>query len=90
MDIDLVNRISALPAADPSIPAQRTAENREVIQAVKAVNQSEMFGDENALEFQMDLRTRQMVVRVVNRKTKAVIDEYPTADILRMAGALQP
>jgi uncharacterized FlaG/YvyC family protein len=90
MGIDLVGRNSALPAADPVIPAERAAQNREVIQAVRAVNKSEMFGDDNMLDFQMDLSTHQMVIRVINRQTKEVIDEYPPAYILRMAAALKP
>ena len=90
MDISAVNRNSALPAADPSIPAERAAVNREVIQAVRAVNKSEMFGDQNALDFQIDQRTHKMVIRVINRKTKEVIDQYPPEYILRMAGALKP
>jgi uncharacterized FlaG/YvyC family protein len=89
MDINVVNRNSALPAAAPSMTAERAAENREVIQAVRAVNKSEMFGDENALAFQMDQRTHKMLIRVINRKTKEVIDQYPAEYILRMADRLK-
>jgi uncharacterized FlaG/YvyC family protein len=90
MDINAVNRNSALPAVDPSVPAERAAQTREVIQAVRAVNKSEMFGDQNALDFQMDQRTHKMVIRVINRKTKEVIDQYPPEYILRMADTLKP
>lgn len=90
MDIDMVSRNAALPAADPLNPPGRAAQNREVIQAVKAINESEMFGGENALEYRMDPATRRMVVRVVNRKSKEVMEEHSPEYILRVAAMLKP
>jgi uncharacterized FlaG/YvyC family protein len=90
MDIDMVSRNSALPAADPVIPPGRAAQNREVIQAIRAVNEAEMFGGENELEYRMDPATRKMVVRVVNRKSKEAIEEYSPEYILRAAETLKP
>ena len=42
---------SAQPQAAPvaTIPVDRAAENREVVRAVKALNATEMFGQENQL-----------------------------------------
>jgi uncharacterized FlaG/YvyC family protein len=89
MDISSVNRNSALPAAAPIIPAERAAENREVIQAVKAVNNAGLFGGQNEVSFQVDPRTRRMLVRVINRKTKEVVDEYPPEYILSLYESLK-
>ena len=89
MDIDMVSRNSALPVVDQVIPSGRAAQNREVIQAVRAVNESEMFGEENALDYRMDPATRKMAVRLINRKTKEVVGEYEPEYVVRIAGDLK-
>ena len=65
------------------------AEKREVVQAVKAVNGTEMFGSENELRFQKDPETNRFVVRVVNRKTREVISQVPEEYVLRLAQDLK-
>jgi uncharacterized FlaG/YvyC family protein len=86
MDVNALNRITqALPAAATAIPVNKASENREVVQAVKALNQTEMFGEENDLVFQRDQQTQRMVVKVVNRKTKDVISQIPPEYVLRLA-----
>jgi uncharacterized FlaG/YvyC family protein len=60
-----------------------------VVQAVKAVNQSEMFGEDNDLVFQKDPDTQRMVVKVINRKTKDVISQIPPEYVLRLAENLK-
>ena len=65
-------------------PVDRTAAVREVVQAVKAVNQVEMFGPENELLFQRDSRTQRMVIRLVNRKTREVVSQVPAEYVLRL------
>ena len=86
MDVNALNRITqALPAVATAVPVDTAAENREVVQAVKALNKTEMFGQENDLVFQRDPQTQKMVVRVVNRTTKDVISQIPAEYILRLA-----
>ncbi len=80
-----VNASSAAAPA-PVTPVDKAAENREVIQAVKALNGSQMFGQDNELLFQRDRQTQRMVVRVVNRKTQEVISQIPPEYVLRLAG----
>jgi uncharacterized FlaG/YvyC family protein len=87
--IDAVSRSAALPAATPAIPADRAAENREVVQAVKALNAAEMFGRENELVFQRDHRTQRMLLRVVNRRTREVVSQVPPESVLRLAEDLR-
>jgi uncharacterized FlaG/YvyC family protein len=90
MDITALHRIEqAQPAAATPIPPERAAESREIIQAVKALNQTEMFGPENDLVFQRDPQTRRMLVKVVNRKTKEVVSQVPPEYVLRLAGDLR-
>jgi uncharacterized FlaG/YvyC family protein len=86
MDVASVNHLTqGAPASVPTIPAEQNAENREVIQAVKALNSTEMFGEDNQLQFQRDRDTQRMVVRVVNRKTNEVISQIPPEYVLRLA-----
>ena len=85
MDITPVDRTAAVPApAVNTAPVDKAAENREVVQAVKALNNTEMFGD-NELDFQRDPQTHRMVVRVLNRKTKEVVSQVPPEYVLRLA-----
>jgi uncharacterized FlaG/YvyC family protein len=90
MDITAITRGAATQhASAPVIPVDRAAENREVIQAVKALNGTEMFGPENELRFQQDPETRRLVVRVVNRKTHDVVSQVPAEYTLRLAEDLK-
>ena len=86
MDINALNRITqAMPAAATAVPADKAAENRQVVQAVKALNRSEMFGQDNTLTFQRDPETQRMVVKVINRKTNDVVAQIPPEYVLRLA-----
>jgi len=86
MDVTAVDRSGhVLPAPAPAIPVDRAAENRQVVQAVKALNGTEMFGHDNELTFQRDLQTNRMVVRVVNRQTREVVSQVPPEYVLRLA-----
>ena len=89
MDATAIHRI---PEAVPTAPAADSAQPpvaRDVIQAVKALNQTEMFGHDNQLEFQRDQASRRMVIRVVDRKTKEVISQVPPEYVLRLAEDLK-
>ena len=92
MDITAINRAASpgLHAPAPDIPIDRSAENREVIQAVKALNGTEMFGPENELRYQKDPQTHRMVLRVVNRQTSEVISQVPPEYVLRLAQDTKP
>ena len=89
MDINAVN-----PNV-PSAPAQiapavdHAAENREVVRAVKALNGTEMFGQNNQLLFQKDPQTGRMVLRVVNTRTQEVISQIPPEYVLNLAEDLK-
>jgi flagellar protein FlaG len=90
MDVSAANRIAHnVPTNAATITPDAAEQNREVVQAVKALNQTEMFGQENELQFQLDPATRRMVVRVVDRKTKEVISQAPPEYVLRLAEDLK-
>jgi uncharacterized FlaG/YvyC family protein len=90
MEISAINRTDPAPsAAAVSVPSEIASQNREVVQAVKAVNGSEMFGQDEELDFQMDSATKRLVVQVINRNTKEVISQVPAEYVLRMAEGLK-
>jgi flagellar protein FlaG len=91
MEISSVSRnVPAVAAPASAVPVDRAAENREVVRAVKALNGTEMFGEDNQLRFQRDAETQRMVIRVVNAKTGDVISQIPAEYVLRLAEDLKP
>jgi uncharacterized FlaG/YvyC family protein len=91
MEISAIDR-HALASSAPVAPApvDQTAENREIVRAVKALNGTEMFGQDNQLMFRKDPETQRMVIRVVNRKTNEVITQIPAEYVLRLSQDLKP
>jgi uncharacterized FlaG/YvyC family protein len=90
MDISQINRGGNIQSATvPVIPADRAAENRDIVQAVKAVNGAELFGQDNQLMFQRDPTTQRMVIQMVNRRTKEVVLQIPPEYVLRLAKDLK-
>ena len=90
MDITAINRGEVgLHAPAPVAPVNKAAEKREVVQAVKAVNGSEMFGADNELQFQQDPQSKRLVVKVVNRSTREVVSQVPSEYVLRLAQDLR-
>jgi uncharacterized FlaG/YvyC family protein len=91
MDITAINRTGAmLYAPAPAVPTGKSAEQREVVQAVKAVNGAEMFSQDRELMFQRDPLTQRMVLQLINKKTKEVISQIPEEYVLRLAEDLKP
>ena|SRR5690242_4183017 len=78
---DAQNVTVAPVSATPEIAAR----NRELIQAVKAVNAAQHFGMDNELTFVMDRHTQRPVIRVVNIRTKEVIQQIPPRYLLELA-----
>jgi uncharacterized FlaG/YvyC family protein len=90
MEITGIDRAApGLYAPTPVAPVDMQAESREVVQAVKALNGAEMFGDENELRFQRDPQTQRMVVRLVNRRTSEVVEQIPAEYVLRLSQDLK-
>lgn len=90
MDVSAIHRITqAAPTMAAAVPADSSAPTRDVVQAVKALNQTEMFGQDNELQFQRDQVSKRMVIRVVNRKTEEVVSQVPPEYVLRLAEDLK-
>ena len=90
MDVSSINPLAAnLGAyAEPAAPRLPVQDQRPLIQAVRAVNAAELFGQNNELTFIMDRASRRAVVRIVNRETHEVVDQIPAEYVLRMAEEL--
>jgi uncharacterized FlaG/YvyC family protein len=71
--------------APVSTSPEVVAQNRELIQAVKSVNAAEHFGPDSELTFLMDRHTQRPIMRVVNSKTKEVIQQIPPQYVLELA-----
>ncbi len=88
--VDAVHSVGQPLAAVPaSVPAERVAEQRELIQAVKALNAAELFGQNNELTFVLDRETRRPVVRIIDRNTNELIRQIPPEYVLRLAEDLK-
>ncbi len=66
-------------------PTESAASQRHLIQAVKAVNGAELFGQDSELTFVLDQRTHRALVRVVNKRTHEVMMQIPPERVLKMA-----
>ena len=66
-----------------------TADQRQIVQAVKALNATEMFGEDSELTFVLDRETRRPLVRIIDKKTNEVIRQIPPEYALRMAEYLE-
>jgi len=65
--------------------SQIQAENREIIQAVRLVGAHVNVGSDNEMTFFLDRKTRQPVIKIVNRQTGEVVEQIPNERILRLA-----
>jgi uncharacterized FlaG/YvyC family protein len=90
MDILSVNNlVSAATAPTGSTqPPPATADQRALIQAVKAVNSADLFGSENELTFVRDRATNLAAVRIINKNTGDLVAQIPPEVVLQIAQAV--
>ena len=74
--------------AEVAVPKQVAQERRSLIKAVKQVNRASLYGDSRELSFAFDRDTQKPVMRIVDRKTREVIQQIPAEYVLRMAEEL--
>jgi flagellar protein FlaG len=68
-----------------TLSPQERAEQRQLIQAVRAMNESEFFGDTSELTFSLDPNTRRPVFKLIDKRTQEVIRQIPPEYLLRLA-----
>ncbi|MEO8129865.1 MAG: flagellar protein FlaG [Bryobacteraceae bacterium] len=74
-----------VPAVEPLL---RQPEKKELIEAVRAVNKAELFGQDNELTFVLDRRSHKMLVRIVNKETRELVRQIPTEYLQYLASDL--
>jgi len=72
MTISSINNLAMHVGMPSGTSSQRSEDDRTLIQAVKAVNASEMLGQENELTFILDNASRRAIVRILNKRTREV------------------
>ncbi|MGA2589755.1 MAG: flagellar protein FlaG [Bryobacteraceae bacterium] len=89
MDIASVNHAGqVLPAMPETQNANWLAQDRELIQTVKGISATELFGQDSELTFAVDRDTKRPVVRILNRKTQQVMLQVPPEYILQLSQEL--
>ena len=89
MQIGSVNSLMPAPPVDPTPAAnQEPALLKQVATAVRALNQSGLYGQDRELQFARDPGTKTMVIKVVQQQTGEVIEQIPPEEVLRAAAAL--
>ena len=90
MQIGPTNPLMPAPAVDPNpAPNQDAALFKQVATAVRALNQSELYGQDRELQFARDPGTKTMVIKVVQQGTGEVVEQIPPEEVLRAAAALE-
>jgi uncharacterized FlaG/YvyC family protein len=86
MDVSSIPHIFVPPSAPAETsPRPPGTDQHALVQAVKAVNAIELFGQDNELTFFLDRNTHRAVVRIVNRNTREVVQQIPDEYLLRLA-----
>ena len=90
MEIGPVNSAAHAPVPQsPPLSEDQLAVNRQAILAIKALNKAELLGSNNELAFQVDHETQRLVIQIVDRQTKEVVQQIPPEYVIRAAESLQ-
>ncbi|MBM3783172.1 MAG: flagellar protein FlaG [Acidobacteria bacterium] len=86
MDTKSVERAShPVPVTDPGVDQKQVEERREIVKAIKAINATELFGENYELTFVLDRDTHRPLLRIIDRQTREVIRQLPPEYTLRLA-----
>lgn len=84
------NRESRLAQASVEAQAEtQPIQNSELVQAVRAVNASELFGDRSEITFVIDRRTQTALVRIVDKESGEVVRQFPPEYVLALGEQLK-
>jgi flagellar protein FlaG len=90
MQIGSVNSTAAVSAtATPLVENEQSANTRQVLTAVRALNQSELYGQDRQFQFSRDPSSHQVVIKVVDPSTGEVLDQIPPEQLLQAFDNLQ-
>jgi uncharacterized FlaG/YvyC family protein len=81
------SRIQLSAPVDSPVQERRIElqEQKQLIQAVKRLNETELRGSNQELRIVVDEDSQKPAVRLVDRETQEVLQQYPPKSILRRA-----
>ena|SRR5579872_1196121 len=88
--------INPLRAVDFSVPSKAPANSpgnspsdRQIVSAVQRLNKSSSLELDRELTYRRDAKTGHLIIQIVNRASRDVIDQIPTEALLRLEAELQ-
>ena len=84
-----INPVSSAPPVANSQPPANVPTRRDLINAVKAISATDVFGNDRELAFVLDRSSQEPVMRVIDRKTNEVVMQVPAAYLLQIAKELK-
>jgi uncharacterized FlaG/YvyC family protein len=87
MELSSISNISSLlpVPASHGLPQPIGADQRALVQAVRAVNAAQLLGQDKELTFLKDRETQKTVVRIVSKDTGELVAQIPAENVLLMA-----
>jgi flagellar protein FlaG len=77
------------PTTNVTEPPIIEPDDREAIQAIRAINVTELLGWDRELTFAIDRKTHRPMVRIINRETREIIKQIPSKEFVEMIKRLQ-
>jgi uncharacterized FlaG/YvyC family protein len=87
MELAASSRVQFAAPADTPVQERRLElqQQKQLIQAVKRLNETELRGSNQELRIVVDEDSQKPAVRLVDRETQEILQEYPPKSILRRA-----
>jgi len=70
------------------VSPREAAERRELVKAVRAINETRLLGEDREVTFGLDRESRKTVLKIVNRETQEVIRQIPSEEVLHLAESI--
>jgi flagellar protein FlaG len=87
MEISSIKPIGYAVQQPTSIGPDQTAQRRQLMQAIKSVNNSGLLGN-NELVFSVDRQTHRPIIRVEDKETHEIVFQAPPEYVLNLAQGL--
>ena len=87
MEIPKLEGTTAYQMVSPvtALTPEERVQQRQLIQAVRSMNETEFFGQSSELTFSLDPGTHKPVLKLVDKRTQEVIRQIPPEYLLRLA-----
>lgn len=74
---------------ESALPPRDVADRRELVRAVKAINEAHLLGEDREVTFGIDRDSGKTVLRIVSRETQELIRQIPSEEALRLAESIR-